>query len=155
MHSSLEILSAYIKTHLKASCCTQPEKNHLVFQIVFQIPHPKYLQIYIPIFTLQSSLCCFESNLDPNNPSCLLISRCDDNTYGVNCQDVCDCDNAGTALCSHVDGNCFCNANYFGDKCQMFCPFGYDKMNGCLKSLEVNMYYEFKNKMTFIQMILN
>ena len=73
----------------------------------------------------------------------ILISRCDDNTYGVNCQDVCDCDNAGTALCSHVDGKCFCNANYFGDKCQMFCPFGYDKMNGCLKSLEVNMYYEF------------
>jgi hypothetical protein len=37
----------------------------------------------------------------------------------------CSCSVNGTALCYHVNGNCFCRQNYYGRTCELYCPFGY------------------------------
>ena len=65
-------------------------------------------------------------------------TRCADDWFGLDCAQECDCDVTGTALCSHIDGKCFCEGNYFGPRCQMHCPFGFDGQSGCLKKLTVN-----------------
>jgi len=51
--------------------------------------------------------------------------KCPNNTFGDKCEEVCDCNKNGTALCSHVDGRCFCEPNWFGSKCDLYCPFGF------------------------------
>ena len=60
-----------------------------------------------------------------------------DGRYGAGCRGSCSCDTNGTALCSHLDGRCFCEGNYFGERCDLFCPFGFDQNLGCLQQLEV------------------
>ena len=61
--------------------------------------------------------------------------KCPNNTFGDKCEEVCDCNKNGTALCSHVDGRCFCEPNWFGSKCDLYCPFGF--MDGdCQPSTE-------------------
>ena len=65
-----------------------------------------------------------------------------DGRYGAGCRASCHCDTNGTALCSHLDGRCFCEGNYFGERCDLFCPFGFDKNMGCLKKLEVRETYK-------------
>ena len=65
--------------------------------------------------------------------------RCSDGSYGHNCGEQCVCNKNGTALCSHVDGRCFCEGNYFGDKCDLYCPFGYSNESGCFAKLEVKV----------------
>ena len=53
---------------------------------------------------------------------------CSSGTFGMNCAEECSCSSNGTALCYHENGNCFCKTNYYGRKCEMYCPFGY--LNG-------------------------
>ena len=43
------------------------------------------------------------------------------------CGQTCQCQTNGTILCSPIDGGCFCKENYFGDYCQLECPFGYSE----------------------------
>ena len=62
---------------------------------------------------------------------------CEEGAWGPGCAQACDCDQGGTALCSHLDGRCFCEGNYFGARCEHHCPFGYDKKLGCFDSIEV------------------
>ena len=63
--------------------------------------------------------------------------RCQSGYYGDGCSQTCNCSLAGTALCSHIDGKCFCLGNYFGESCQLHCPFGFDKLHGCLETIQV------------------
>ncbi|XP_023334131.1 protein draper isoform X2 [Eurytemora carolleeae] len=60
---------------------------------------------------------------------------CPSGSYGSNCSSSCSCSQNGTALCSHIEGTCYCSANYFGPLCETYCPFGYQdgtclSMNG-------------------------
>lgn len=50
---------------------------------------------------------------------------CTPGLYGLGCARQCRCNQAGTELCSHKDGRCFCKGNWFGRTCDMECPFGY------------------------------
>lgn len=61
--------------------------------------------------------------------------KCANDTYGDKCENACECHGQGTALCSHVDGRCFCEANWFGPKCELNCPFGYHNGN-CIQHME-------------------
>eukprot|EP00092_Neocalanus_flemingeri_P092910 GFUD01118012.1.p1 GENE.GFUD01118012.1~~GFUD01118012.1.p1 ORF type:complete len:310 (+),score=69.49 GFUD01118012.1:118-930(+) len=61
--------------------------------------------------------------------------KCSNDTFGDKCEEACDCSENGTALCSHVDGRCFCEANWFGDKCDLDCPFGFSD-GACIPSIE-------------------
>eukprot|EP00092_Neocalanus_flemingeri_P071850 GFUD01088332.1.p1 GENE.GFUD01088332.1~~GFUD01088332.1.p1 ORF type:complete len:322 (-),score=71.86 GFUD01088332.1:613-1578(-) len=61
--------------------------------------------------------------------------KCSSDTFGDKCEEACDCSENGTALCSHVDGRCFCEANWFGDKCDLDCPFGFSD-GACIPSIE-------------------
>jgi len=51
--------------------------------------------------------------------------KCPNDTFGEKCEESCECDKNGTALCSHIDGRCFCEPNWFGSMCQLNCPFGF------------------------------
>jgi len=52
-------------------------------------------------------------------------SPCTPGLYGQQCRFKCACNQAGTELCSHKDGRCFCRGNWFGRTCELQCPFGY------------------------------
>ena len=52
--------------------------------------------------------------------------RCGADRWGVSCSQQCDCSAPGTALCSHTTGRCYCQANWFGPRCQFRCPFGWE-----------------------------
>lgn len=63
---------------------------------------------------------------------------CPSGTYGQNCVNQCDhCDAAGTALCGHVNGKCYCQANRFGPSCELTCPFGF--INSTCYTAPVNL----------------
>ena len=62
---------------------------------------------------------------------------CTEGSWGAGCAEACLCHQEGTALCSHLDGRCFCEGNFFGDKCDLHCPFGYNKKLGCLEKFDV------------------
>lgn len=74
---------------------------------------------------------------------------CGEGTWGAGCGQQCACDQGGTALCSHVDGRCFCEGNYFGDQCQLHCPFGYNKKLGCLEEIKVRSCIIYPRKYHF------
>jgi len=61
--------------------------------------------------------------------------KCSNETFGDKCEQACECNKNGTALCSHIDGRCFCEANWFGGKCDLNCPFGFSD-GTCISSLE-------------------
>jgi len=50
---------------------------------------------------------------------------CTPGTYGPQCAKKCQCSQNGTALCLHTTGQCFCSPNWYGDTCQLHCPFGF------------------------------
>jgi len=50
---------------------------------------------------------------------------CSPGTYGARCAQNCQCSQNGTALCLHTTGQCFCSPNYYGNSCELYCPFGY------------------------------
>ena len=50
---------------------------------------------------------------------------CPEGTFGLDCAGNCSCAANGTALCYHENGNCFCTSNFYGRRCEMYCPFGY------------------------------
>jgi hypothetical protein len=39
---------------------------------------------------------------------------CPAGTYGPACSLNCECEEEGTALCYHGNGNCFCKPNFYG-----------------------------------------
>lgn len=39
---------------------------------------------------------------------------CSDDTFGVNCSNMCDCENG--AICNPVDGTCLCSPGYVGER---------------------------------------
>ena len=47
---------------------------------------------------------------------------CADDRYGVNCNDICICENG--ALCDDVSGECLCTPGWFGNDCSKPCPRG-------------------------------
>jgi len=61
--------------------------------------------------------------------------KCSNETFGDKCEQACECNKNGTALCSHIDGKCFCEANWFGAKCDINCPFGFSNET-CIQKLE-------------------
>jgi len=50
---------------------------------------------------------------------------CTSGTFGAQCASKCQCSSNGTALCLHTTGQCFCSPNWYGNTCEMHCPFGY------------------------------
>ena len=50
---------------------------------------------------------------------------CPAGRWGKDCAETCKCSQPGTALCSHQDGRCYCQANWFGPQCEQHCRFGY------------------------------
>ena len=46
-------------------------------------------------------------------------------TFGAQCANQCQCSTNGTALCLHTTGQCFCSPNWYGNTCELNCPFGY------------------------------
>ena len=46
-------------------------------------------------------------------------------TFGAQCANQCQCSANGTALCLHTTGQCFCSPNWYGNTCELNCPFGY------------------------------
>jgi len=63
---------------------------------------------------------------------------CTTGSWGKNCANNCaHCDKKGTALCGHVDGRCYCQANRFGSSCELTCPFGF--INSTCYTAPVNL----------------
>jgi len=50
---------------------------------------------------------------------------CTSGTFGAQCANQCQCSTNGTALCLHTTGQCFCSPNWYGNTCELNCPFGY------------------------------
>lgn len=50
---------------------------------------------------------------------------CQPGTFGVGCANQCQCSHNGTAVCLSSNGQCYCKPNYYGNKCEQHCPFGY------------------------------
>lgn len=50
---------------------------------------------------------------------------CSPGTFGPKCAKKCECSKNGTALCLHTTGQCFCHPNWYGNTCELHCPFGY------------------------------
>merc|ERR1712013_225496 len=48
---------------------------------------------------------------------------CPGGRWGEDCIMNCFCKNGGQ--CHAVDGRCFCEPNWFGSKCDLYCPFGF------------------------------
>lgn len=44
------------------------------------------------------------------------ITECAPGTYGINCQQLCDCKNNG--LCDRQHGTCSCPAGWLGQHCE-------------------------------------
>uniref|UniRef100_U3K4R9 Uncharacterized protein n=1 Tax=Ficedula albicollis TaxID=59894 RepID=U3K4R9_FICAL len=50
-------------------------------------------------------------------------ASCQENRYGQNCSQTCQCFN--NASCSHVSGLCLCTEGWTGPSCQQACPAGF------------------------------
>jgi hypothetical protein len=45
-----------------------------------------------------------------------MVSECPANSYGEGCAHVCDC--AHGMMCEYITGQCRCQENYTGSKCE-------------------------------------
>lgn len=58
-----------------------------------------------------------------NNTSINAFAGCEDDKYGPNCAETCQCSNGG--LCDRESGACTCPAGWIGATCQHACPVGF------------------------------
>ena len=57
---------------------------------------------------------------------------CPNGTYGQNCQFACQCVNSDVP-CHHVNGTCYCNSGYTGDRCNESECRSYTPLMRCLR----------------------